>query len=221
MGNLTRKFVAVLVSLTMVFCSAAFAFADSASPDGGSDEPDTKPAAAAKITSSNSTVNYSSKSIKVTFSGKNAVKYKIGYRVKGGTWKYVTTTNKYYTIKGLKANKLYQFKIAGINKDGKVGKYTTIKGRYMRKSNFTASGQKGKVKVTTKKLSGVSGYQIRYASKKSMSGYKTVTVKTTKALSKVLKLKKGTYWVQVRPFKTVDGKRYVGTYSKKVKVKVS
>jgi hypothetical protein len=218
MGKFTKKIVAIFVTLTMVLSSAAFAFAAD-SPGHGADDGDK--AGVAKVTKQNSTMDYTKKTMRVTYkANKNAVKFKVAYRTQGGKWKYVTTKNKNYTLKNLKDKGLYEVKVAGINKDGKVGKYTTLYRRYMRKSSFTAKASKGSVKITTKKISGVSGYQIRYSTKSNMSGYKTVTVKTTKALSKTLKLKKGTYYIQVRPFKTVNGKRYVGTYTTKRKVTV-
>ncbi len=221
MGNLVKKFVAAAVALTMVLGSAAFVFADTTSPVSGSDTPETTPAAAAKITKHNSTMNYDKKTATVTYKAKNAEKYKIAYRLRNGKWKYATTKKLSYTIKNLKAKGLYDIKVAGINKDGKVGKYTKIARRYMRKTGFTVRASKGTIKVTTSKMSGISGYQIRYSTNQDMSGYKTVTVKTTKALKKTIKnLKKGTYYVQVRPYKTVSGKRYVGTYQQKTKIKV-
>ena len=222
MGNsIMRKLVAILVSLTMVLGSAAFVFAETSSPSEGGNEPANKPAAAAKITKRTTDANYNTKSIKITVKAKNAKKYKIAYRVKGGKWKYITTTKKNYTLKKLKKKGLYQIKVAGINKDGKRGKYSKIVRRYMRKSNFKVKGSKGKIKVTTKKISGISGYQIRYSKKSTMKSSKTVTVKTTKALNKTLKnLKKGTYYVQVRPIKKSGGKTYYGAYNTITRVKV-
>ena len=219
--NIMRKLVCVLVSLTMVMGSAVFAFAATTSPSEGSDTPTKKPAAAAKITKRITDADANAKTIKVTMNGKNVKKYRIAYRVKGGKWKYITTTKKNYTLKKLKSKGLYQIKIAGINKDGKRGKYSTIVRRYMRKSKFKVKGSKGKIKVTASKLKGITGYQIRYSKKKSMKSSKTVTVTTTKALNKTLKkLKKGTYYVQVRPIKKSGGKIYYGAYDTITKVKV-
>lgn len=66
------------------------------------------------------------------------------------------------------------------------------------------------------------GYQIRYSLKKNFkSGVKTVTVKgpkTTKRVIKKLKAKK-TYYVQVRTYKTVSGKKYYSAWSKTKYVK--
>lgn len=83
---------------------------------------------------------------------------------------------------------------------------------------------KGKKKftVTWAKVSGVKGYQIQYSSdKKFKKNKKSVTVtkqKTTKATVKKLKSKKK-YYVRVRTYKTVNGKKIYSSWSKVKSVK--
>lgn len=83
---------------------------------------------------------------------------------------------------------------------------------------------KGKKKftVTWAKVSGVKGYQIQYSSdKKFKKNNKSVTVtkqKTTKATVKKLKSKKN-YYVRVRTYKTVNGKKIYSSWSKVKSVK--
>lgn len=83
---------------------------------------------------------------------------------------------------------------------------------------------KGKKKftVTWAKVSGVKGYQIQYSSnKKFKKNNKSVTVtkqKTTKATVKKLKSKKK-YYVRVRTYKTVNGKKIYSSWSKAKSVK--
>ena len=83
---------------------------------------------------------------------------------------------------------------------------------------------KGKKKftVTWAKVSGVKGYQIQYSSdKKFKKNNKSVTVtkqKTTKATVKKLKAKKK-YYVRVRTYKTVNGKKIYSSWSKVKSVK--
>lgn len=87
---------------------------------------------------------------------------------------------------------------------------------------FKVKGAKKKVTVTWKKNNTATGYEICYSKKKS-SGYKTWgTVKkstTTKFMKK--KLKKGTYYVKMRPYLLQNGKKLYGSYTavKTVKVK--
>lgn len=83
---------------------------------------------------------------------------------------------------------------------------------------------KGKKKftVTWAKVSGIKGYQIQYSSdKKFKKNNKSVTVtkqKSTKATVKKLKSKKK-YYVRVRTYKTVNGKKIYSSWSKVKSVK--
>lgn len=85
------------------------------------------------------------------------------------------------------------------------------------------STKAGKITVSWKKDSKASGYKILYATNKNFKKAKTTTVKSNKTVKKTLsKLKRGkTYYVKVCAYKTVKGKKIVGSYSavKKVKVK--
>ncbi len=85
--------------------------------------------------------------------------------------------------------------------------------------------KKGKKKFTAKwkKLSDISGYQVMYArDKKFKKSKKSVTVADSNASSTVVsKLKKKkTYYVRVRGYKIVSGKKIYGNWSKTKKVKV-
>lgn len=87
-------------------------------------------------------------------------------------------------------------------------------------SSLSALSKGFKVKWS-KKTAQTTGYQIRYSLKSSMASSKTVTVKGAKTTSKsISKLKKGKkYYVQVRTYKTVDGKKYYSSWSAKKSVK--
>ena len=72
------------------------------------------------------------------------------------------------------------------------------------------------------KTATVSGYQIVCATDKKFSkNVKRVTVSGSKTLTKtVTNLKKGkTYYVKVRAYKTVNGKKLYGAYSKTLTAK--
>lgn len=68
-----------------------------------------------------------------------------------------------------------------------------------------------------KKVSAGTGYEIKYSTSSSFKSSKTKTtrIEGKSKTSKTIKdLKKGTkYYVKVRAYKTVDGKRYYGSYS--------
>jgi endoglucanase len=75
-------------------------------------------------------------------------------------------------------------------------------------------------KVTYTKQSNVTGYQIQYSTSSKFTSAKTVSVtsyKTTSKTIKSLKAKK-TYYVRVRSYKTVNGKKIYGNWSSYKKV---
>ena len=217
MGKFSLKRMAILVmAVVMMFAMTIPASAATSSNTEGSNS------AAAKAKITKTVVPNSLKKLNVTYSGTNAAKYKVAYKKDGAKkWTYKTVTSKTFSI-SVKKGGLYQVKVAGINKDGTPGKYSAIKYRYINGSKAVTKGKKKAIKVTAKKAKNITGYRIYYSTSKSMKGQKVVTVKTTKKLNKTIKkLKKGTYYVQVRPYKVKGGKTYVGVSlnTKKVTVK--
>lgn len=82
-------------------------------------------------------------------------------------------------------------------------------------------GYKKALEVRYAKVSGASGYQIQVATdKKFKKNKKTVTAKKSKTKVKISKLKKKKkYYVRVRAYKSVSGKKVYGTWSKVKTVK--
>ena len=82
------------------------------------------------------------------------------------------------------------------------------------------SVSKKTVKITWNKVKTAKGYQIKYSTKKNMTGAKTVS--STALSKKITKLQSGKkYYFKVRAYKTADGSRIYGGWSsiKSVKVK--
>ena len=100
---------------------------------------------------------------------------------------------------------------------GNAGNATTVPKIAMWK--ITQKG-KGKVKVIWKKVVGSSGYQIQYSLNKKMRAAKLKNCKAASLTIKKLKKKK-TYYVRVRAYKMVNGRKVYGKWSgvKKVKIK--
>lgn len=73
------------------------------------------------------------------------------------------------------------------------------------------------IKVTWKKKSGVTGYQVQYSTSSKMKSAKTVTVKKAKTTSVTIsKLKKGKkYYVRVRAYTKKNGKTKYTAWSAK------
>ena len=85
-----------------------------------------------------------------------------------------------------------------------------------------SKAKKGSVELTWSKTKGVKGYEIQVATdKKFKKNKKTVTIKkqkTTKTTIKKLKAKKK-YYVRIRTYKTVNGKKVYSAWSKVKSVK--
>lgn len=76
-----------------------------------------------------------------------------------------------------------------------------------------------KIKLKIRKVKNAVGYQIRYCDNRKFQGYMEKKVNNTKVTIK--KLSKNTkYWVKVRAYKVVDGKKKYGKWSKAKKVMV-
>ena len=80
--------------------------------------------------------------------------------------------------------------------------------------------KKRKLNAKWKKLKGVSGYQVQYALSKKMKKAKLKNCKVASITIKKLKKRK-TYYVRVRAYKYVNGKKVYGKWSsiKKIKIK--
>lgn len=101
------------------------------------------------------------------------------------------------------------------NYSGTVKKIFTIKPKSTSISKLTAG--KKKFTVKWKKLTTqTTGYQIQYSTSSKFSNTKTVTVSknstTSKTISKLSAKKK--YYVRIRAYKTVNGKKYYSVWSK-------
>lgn len=75
-----------------------------------------------------------------------------------------------------------------------------------------------KIKISLKKVKGVSGYQINYSTKKSMKKSRVKFVKKTKITLKGVKKKK--YYFRVRAYKIYNNTRFYGKWSDIISVKV-
>ena len=105
------------------------------------------------------------------------------------------------------------------NYTGSKTLYYTIIPKNTRLSKLTA-GKKSFTATLKKYTTQTTGYQIQYSTSSNFKGAKTVTLsnKTTAKKVKGLKSKKK-YYVRVRTYKTVDGKKYCSKWSKVKTVK--
>ena len=76
--------------------------------------------------------------------------------------------------------------------------------------------KKKAIKITWKKVSGADGYQIRYSKKSNFKSAKTITAKasaTSKTITKLTSKKK--YYVRIRAYKVINGKKVYTKWSSK------
>lgn len=146
---------------------------------------------------------------------------KPGITMKNNGVKLVKNTD--YTIRYSKNKSIGQ---AVITIKGK-GNYTGTKKIYFKilpkapTLSKVKSVAKGKLTAYWTRVSGVSGYQIQYSLKSSFSSVKSVTVSSGSVSKTISALKKGkVYYVRIRAYKKVDGKKYYSAWSKVKKVTV-
>ncbi|WP_099467580.1 Ig-like domain-containing protein [Konateibacter massiliensis] len=126
-----------------------------------------------------------------------------------------------YTDKKLSAATSYQYKIRyyfSLNSGTTYGDYSAVLTTATAPKQTTLSVQttKKKAKLTWKKVSGASGYEIYMSANKSKGYEKIKTVSKAKTVSYTktdLKSKK-TYYFKVRSYKTVNGVKIYSSYSK-------
>ena len=149
------------------------------------------------------------------------------YQKSGSKWKKIkTTSSTSYTVKNLKADKEYQFKVRAVV-DGASGAYSsvlTVETIPETTSKLTLKAGKKQLTASWSKVSDISGYEISYSTSKKFSKKTTKVVKAKKSskkttIKKLTKNKK--YYVRIRTYKTVNGKKIYSDWStvKNVKVK--
>ena len=133
-----------------------------------------------------------------------------------------TISSKYYTVKYANNKNVGTAKVTITFKgdySGTVTKTFTIIPKNVGTS-VVSSTKKGQIKFTWGKVKVCDGYQVQYSTSKSFKSAKTVNIKSQKTCSytmKKLKSKK-TYYIRVRAYKVVNGKKYYGNYTVTKKV---
>lgn len=131
-------------------------------------------------------------------------------------------------VTGLASNKKYDFKVRAYQIDDSektyapfgavVSQYTSIA---KPKLNSAKSTSKKKIKASWSKVGGASGYQVMWSTYKNFSkNYKTKSVKAKYSSKTVTTAQsKKTYYVRVRAYKTINGKKVYSQWSSTKKVK--
>lgn len=131
-------------------------------------------------------------------------------------------------VTGLASNKKYDFKVRAYQIDDSektyapfgavVSQYTSIA---KPKLNSAKSTSKKKIKASWSKVGVASGYQVMWSTYKNFSkNYKTKSVKAKYSSKTVTTAQsKKTYYVRVRAYKTINGKKVYSQWSSTKKVK--
>lgn len=131
-------------------------------------------------------------------------------------------------VTGLASNKKYDFKVRAYQIDDSektyapfgavVSQYTSIA---KPKLNSAKSTSKKKIKASWSKVGGASGYQVMWSTYKNFSkNYKTKSVKAKYSSKTVTTAQsKKTYYVRVRAYKAINGKKVYSQWSNTKKVK--
>lgn len=131
-------------------------------------------------------------------------------------------------VTGLASNRKYDFKVRAYQIDDSektyapfgavVSQYTSITNP---KLNSAKSTSKKKIKASWSKVGGASGYQVMWSTYKNFSkNYKTKSVKAKYSSKTVTTAQsKKIYYVRVRAYKTINGKKVYSQWSNTKKVK--
>ena len=132
-----------------------------------------------------------------------------------------------YTNTGLTNGKNYSYKVTAYSDSGKYTSAGSSAKAYYRLDTPSISSLKNssskKMTVKWGKNTKAAGFEIQYGLKSSFSGASKVTVKSGSTVSKTISgLTKGkTYYVRIRSYKTVSGKKYYSAWSSVKSVKIS
>lgn len=131
-------------------------------------------------------------------------------------------------VTGLASNSKYNFKVRAYQIDDSEKTYApfgTVVSQYtsIAKSNLNSakSTSKKKIKASWSKVGGASGYQVMWSTYKNFSkNYKTKSVKAKYSSKTVTTAQsKRVYYVRVRAYKTISGKKVYSPWSNTKKVK--
>ncbi len=154
------------------------------------------------------------------------VKYYRIYRKFGGSSSYSLLNTLLgdkcsFVDKTAKKGGTYYYKITALNSLGQSTVFSNVKSvKTMSFSSYPTiklSALKKGLKVTfSKKVTNASGYQISYSVYRNMKSAKYVNVKSSSKYKNITKLKaRKKYYVRVRAYRTINGKKVYGNWSSK------
>lgn len=145
------------------------------------------------------------------------------YRYNGLSWTKINTTNKNAAApKMIVSNGILYYVYSSNTADGNtiIYRYDTKIKDFVSEGEYVDGYSNSQSFVVTWVKKSYSGYQIRYSLKPSMASSKSVTITNASTISKkISRLKsKKKYYVQIRTYKIVNGKKYYSEWSGKKSV---
>jgi len=213
-----KRALALCLAMVLTIASSMAVMAAEKSPGGGDIVPDPV------IPNRTTFVLTKTNSIDLSYTQKNAVKYRIQYKSFSGTWDHcrtITTTDLRKTISDLMRGGRYDIRICGINELGKSGEYCKEANRFMRSCSAYVTSKSGGFNVkVTKANAETTGYKVYWTRDASFKRFNVMTVPGT-TLNKTIAGKGGAiYYVRGVPISVVNGKTYVGVQNATHDVKV-
>ncbi|MBR5337972.1 MAG: fibronectin type III domain-containing protein [Lachnospiraceae bacterium] len=192
------------------------------------DTPWEDPEYALNVSKVKMTEYYSSRSIKLSWAkAEDATDYMIAYREAGKKWTTKSTKGKNsYTVKKLKANGLYEFRVMAVYRNGTKevkGAWSPVSYKFFARTAQSLTASKKAFTVKVVKVRKASGYQFMYGTGKDLANKVILSTKgsgKTKLKVKDLRSKKY-YYVRSRPYKNYKGIIYEGilTGAKRIRVR--
>jgi len=154
--------------------------------------------------------------------------YKLQRKSGSADWKTIKTiasgSTVSYTDQSVTEGVKYQYRLIAVSGNTSSVASSSDSGVHMKKPSITTAKAAGKssIKVTWKKVSKATGYQLSYSTSSDFSKAKTVTVTgTASTISKTINsLKANTkYYVRLRTYKTISDVRYYSNWSSTKTVK--
>lgn len=220
-----KKFISMAIAFAMASIMSVSAFAaNSPTATTPSAKPTTTTTTAGTSKPVSKVVLVTKDQATISWSAVNGAKsYQIFKQVKG-TNQFIligTTKGLSFTDKDVKAgNCTYKIRaIFGDYEDAEVQLVGVMDFKAKPKAKAPKIKAKKKLKVTIKKkIANATGYQIKYSLKKNMKKAKTKYLASNKKTLTIKKLKSGKkYYIRVRAYQTINGKKYYGNWSKVIK----